>query len=300
MYNPFIENTTDDKDEIALVKSATSGNRDALDLLIKRHQGWIYNITVRMVFDPEEAKDISQEILIRIITKLGSFKGESSLRTWIYRITCNYIINMKSSSRENSDVSSFSDYGRAIENAPDLDFPDTRQSGVDVGILIEELLADCLMGMLVCLDRTHRLAFILGANFGINDKIASEMMNISRGNFRKKLSRARKSIKEFMEGRCGHIDQNNPCQCSLKVRACVESGYIDPINRRFTGTYLAKIKEILPLVRTSMAELYDDKIVELFREQPFMSPPDFASSLLKSFSISDIDNIFIASGLPHD
>jgi DNA-directed RNA polymerase specialized sigma24 family protein len=52
-----------------------------LESLVLRHQAWIYNITVRMMFQPHGAEEVTQEVLVKVITRLGTFKGESSFRT---------------------------------------------------------------------------------------------------------------------------------------------------------------------------------------------------------------------------
>ncbi len=63
--------------------------------LITRHHAWIYNILLRVLYDPHEAEDITQEVLIKIVTKLGSFKGGSRFRTWLYRIAINHALSVK-------------------------------------------------------------------------------------------------------------------------------------------------------------------------------------------------------------
>ena len=83
MFNPFIDNLKSDETDNKLVQSALQGSQVALETLIKRHQGWIYNIAFRMVWHPQDAEDVTQEILIKIITKLATFKGASSFRTWV-------------------------------------------------------------------------------------------------------------------------------------------------------------------------------------------------------------------------
>ena len=94
MFNPFAE-TTGDPDDGELVKKARDGSREALEELILRHQAWVYNIALRMVFEPHDAEEVTQEVLIKAVTRLGSFKGESRFRTWLYRITANHVLNMK-------------------------------------------------------------------------------------------------------------------------------------------------------------------------------------------------------------
>ncbi len=91
MKNPLLDKTDQDKKDNILIQSALEGDKASLEILIKRHQDWIYNIALRMVWDPEDAKDVTQEVLIKIITHLSGFKGKSSFRTWAYRIVTNHV-----------------------------------------------------------------------------------------------------------------------------------------------------------------------------------------------------------------
>ena len=78
--NPLTDNPPDHEDE-SLVLRARSGDRQALEDLVHRHQAWIYNIAVRMLHHPQDAEDATQEILIKVLTRLASFEGRSSCRT---------------------------------------------------------------------------------------------------------------------------------------------------------------------------------------------------------------------------
>jgi DNA-directed RNA polymerase specialized sigma24 family protein len=94
VFNPFAE-IVDDSEDIDLVERAKAGSREALEKLILRHQAWIYNIAVRMVFQPQDAEEVTQEVLIKAITHLDAFQGNSQFRTWLYRIAANHVLNMK-------------------------------------------------------------------------------------------------------------------------------------------------------------------------------------------------------------
>ena len=94
--HPVFASTYDgDDDDRRLVTEAIAGDGGALELLIRRHQVWIYNIALRMAGRPEDAEDIAQEVLVKVVTKLSSFRGESTFRTWLYRIVANHVINMR-------------------------------------------------------------------------------------------------------------------------------------------------------------------------------------------------------------
>src|ERR1700728_1234207 len=113
MSDPFAE-LTGGSDDAELLEHARGGSRDALEKLVLRHQAWIYNIAVRMVFRPQDAEEVTQEVLVKVITKLSLFKGESTFRTWLYRIAANHVLNMKRRSAETQDLS-FARYGAALD-----------------------------------------------------------------------------------------------------------------------------------------------------------------------------------------
>src|SRR5580765_7349704 len=156
MFNPFAETTDADISDVELVDQAKSGDRGALEKLVLRHQAWIYNIAIRMVFHPQDAEEITQEVLVKVITKLSTFKGESKFRTWLYRIAANHVLNMKRR-RAETRATTFADFGDAINRTPDLDLPDPKTVPVALPLLVEEAKNGCTMGMLLCLDRKQRL-----------------------------------------------------------------------------------------------------------------------------------------------
>src|SRR5438128_5243425 len=173
MFNPFAEVAEGSPTDTELIEQAKNGDRAALEQLVLRHQAWIYNIAVRMVFHPHDAEEVTQEVLVKVITKLSTFRGESSFRTWLYRIAANYVFNMKRRSAE-TKATTFTDYGAAIDRTPDLDLPDPDSVPVDLPVLVEEAKNGCTMGMLLCLDRNQRLIFTLGEILGASDAVGAE------------------------------------------------------------------------------------------------------------------------------
>lgn len=290
--NPFIEkNLTDTKDE-ELIDSALKGSRQSLEQIIYRHQAWIYNIALRMVFYPQEAEDITQEVLIKIITKLSTFRKESSFRTWVYRIVVNQVLNMKKSLGEKKHASNFDDYWKIIENVPDNELPLQENYEVEMRTIVNEVKVSCMSGMLLCLDREQRLIYILGAIFQVTDKIGAEIMDISRDNFRQKLSRARKQLFSFMHNKCGLMNRDNPCSCDKKTKVLVESGYVNPKKMLFNINYVHTIESASEEKAYRFDELLDDRSQKLFRETPFQEPPDFVLSLREMLYHKEFREIF--------
>jgi len=292
MVNPFTEKyTTDAKDEL-LIKSALAGDRTSLEELIYRHQAWIYNIALRMVFFPQEAEDVTQEVLIKILTKLSTFRGESSFRTWVYRIVVNHVLNMKKSVGEKKHSDNFDDYWKAIENTPDMDLPHQNTYSVEMKTLVNEVKVSCMSGMLLCLDREQRLIYILGVIFQVTDKIGAEILDISRDNFRQRLSRARKQMFNFMHDKCGLMDKSNPCRCEKKTKALIDCGYVNPKSLLFNINFVHSVESVVEEKANRLDELMDERSQKLFRENPFQDPPDFAEFLKEILDNGEFRDIF--------
>jgi len=290
--NPFLEKISVDEKDEQLIKDTLAGNKASLEKLIYRHQAWIYNIALRMTFYPQEAEDITQEVLIKIITKLSSFRVESSFRTWAYRICVNQVLNMKKTIGEQKHADNFDSYWKNIENTPDHELPVQESYDVEMKVLVNEVKVSCMSGMLLCLDREQRLVFILGVIFQVSDKVGSEILDISRDNFRQKLSRARKQIINFMENKCGLMNRANPCSCERKTKALIDSGYVNPKKLLFNINYVHTVESTAEERSERFDELLDDRSQKLFRDTPFQEPPDFVASLRDILEHKEFREIF--------
>src|ERR1700719_3862559 len=255
--NPLADDSPTDHEDQNLVMRARSGDRTALEELIQRHQGWIYNIAVRMLYHPQDAEDATQEILVKVLTRLSSFEGRSSFRTWLYRIVVNHVLNMKRGRAEQA-VTGFSAYGQAIEDTPDLDLPDPKYLSADANLLVTEAMIACTTGMLLCLDRDQRLTYILGEIFGVTDVVAAEVLEVTCENFRQRLTRARRDLRNFMDDKCGLVNKSNPCRCAKKTRGFIQEGYIDPDNLLFSRGRMSEVREAAPKEFETLKTL-DDK-----------------------------------------
>src|SRR5213594_1227078 len=243
----------DDADR-ALVERASAGERQALEDLVRRHQAWIYNIAIRMLAHPQDAEDATQEVLIKALTRLSSFEGRSSFRTWLYRIVVNHVLNTKRGRLE-PEAMTFSCYGHGLDNTPDLDPPDSTSVPVDVRLLVDEARITCTAGMLLCLDRGQRLIYILGDIFEVSDTVAAELLEISRENFRQRLARARRDLHNFMNDKCGLVNRANPCRCAKKTRAFMQAGYVDPKNLLFARDRIRQVRDVVPTTYEAIATL---------------------------------------------
>ena len=283
--NPLSDSASTDPQDRALVARAQSGHHDALEELIRRHQAWIYNIAVRMLYQPQDAEDATQEVLIKALTRLSSFEGRSSFRTWLYRIVVNHVLNTKRGRLE-PEATSFSCYGHGLDNTPDLDPPDSTSVTVDVRLLVDEARITCTAGMLLCLDRGQRLIYILGEIFEVSDTVAAELLEISRENFRQRLARARRDLHNFMNDKCGLVNRANPCRCAKKTRGFMQAGYVDPKNLLFARERIRRVRDVVPTTYEAIATL-DEQYAEIYRQHPFYDSPDLVQALRRLLGSHD-------------
>lgn len=275
--NPFTDVAAGEGRDQELVQLAKGGNRTALEELVVRHQSWIYNLALRMVLRPEDAEDATQEVLVKLFTRLSTFDGRSSLRTWLYRIAINHLLNMKRGRAELREIT-FAQYGRALDDTPEAELPDSQAVPADVQLLIAEARIGCTTGMLLCLDRGQRLVFILGSIFGVSDAVGAELLELSRDNFRQKLARARRDLHNFMQDKCGLVNTINPCRCAKKMRGFIAAGHIDPNNLRFARERVMHVRDVAASTTEEISRL-DEAYAEVYRDHPFQNSPDFVARL---------------------
>jgi RNA polymerase sigma factor (sigma-70 family) len=261
----------------ALVTQAKQGDMTALDTLVRRHQSWVFNLALRMVWRRTVAEDATQEILIKAVTRLSSFEGRSAFRTWLHRIAVNHLLDVRKSEMEEQAMT-FTDMAASLDGVPDEDLPDTRTLPVETSLILEEAKLGCITAMLMCLDRRQRLAFILGEVLGETSEAGAAALEVTPENFRQLLSRARQDLYQFMNAKCGLVNTANPCRCARKASGFMRHGWLDPADRQFSKDRIAAVREIAP-GRLEELQTLDRQHAELYRAQPYLAGPDLAARL---------------------
>lgn len=248
---------------------AQQGNKAALEYLVQQLQPRIYGLALKMLWHPDDAKDATQEILLRIITRIGSFRRESSFFTWAYHVGANHISNWRKSRLESQGLT-FETFGRDLEEGLATDLP-----GPDEALLFQEIRVGCTLGMLLCLDRPHRLAYILGEILEMDGDEAASILEISSATYRKRLERARHQVISFMQGHCGLAKASNACRCSRRVSQALKLKRIDPQHLLFAGD--KENAKSFPAVLAGIRSLEEaQRAVALYRSHPACAVPDFA------------------------
>jgi RNA polymerase sigma factor (sigma-70 family) len=247
------------------VTRAKDGDRDALERVVGSVQQDVYRVALRFLWHPEDAEDATQEILIRVITGLGTYRGDSSFWTWVYRIASNTLLTMSKKRTEQQSLS-FEEFADDLAQGLSDD-PLAVEGDVDHALLLEEVKIGCTMAMLMCLDRNHRLAYVLGEIVELDHREAAEVLEIAPATFRKRLSRARASITSFMTSRCGLADPANACRCRRRVAAAVSLGRVDPANLLFASSFeqARRFPQVLETIRNLEATR---RAAALYRSHP--------------------------------
>lgn len=281
MYHPLSTQYSEASNKI-LVQKALEGEKQALTTLIQEHQPFIYNVAWKMCHDSNDARDLTQEVLIKVLTKLGQFNFKSAFRSWLYRIVVNEFLQSKRRPAE-ALFSSFDDYGAQLDTIPNPEL--TIEEEMEQAELTQEMRYRCMSGMLMCLNREQRLIYILGDTFAIDQQLGAAIFNISRENFRIKLHRARKELYNYMTAKCGLVNKNNPCRCPKKAKFLKQQGLLNEREMTFNQQYKSKIADFVNEHHEAARTEIEDKYTRLFQEHP--AKDDFDQETIVEEIIND-------------
>ena len=201
--------------EATLVLRAQSGELVALEAVLRQIQAPVYNLAVRMLGRRDDAQDATQEILLRVTTHLGGWRGDSAFGTWVYSIAGNHLINARSRSPHRHEIS-FDELGEQLDRG----LAYAERIGFNEHVLTPEdklearrTALSCTQAMLTCLDAPGRLAYVLDEIFWLESPAAAEVQGITPAAHRQRLARARQAVHGFMAGRCGLVSSDAPCRC---------------------------------------------------------------------------------------
>jgi len=254
--------------EPIIIKNAVNGDKQSLERIIRFLQSDIYNLAVRFLWNPQDAQDATQEILIKIITHLSTFKGQSSLKTWSYKIATNYLINAKKSMAENNSYS-LDEFSSYIKSGLDQ----TEYNQPDKDLLALEVKLSCSTGLLLCLTREQRIAYLPGEVFEVDSNEGAFITETTAENFRKRLSLARDKIRNFMQGHCGLVNPDNPCRCNKRIINGLESKRINPKQLNFADKFSEN--EVVSQVEELIS------VAALYKTQPFYDTPTKITNTIK-------------------
>jgi RNA polymerase sigma factor (sigma-70 family) len=261
-----------------VARRAAEGDRDALSELVREIQHPLYRLALRFLGNPDDAQDACQEVLIRIITRLGTFEGRSKFSTWAYTVAVRSLLRTRKRLYE-SAVQGAEQYAAALDAG--LGDIDPTLEEVEYRLLSEEVRISCTYGMLLCVPRPQRAAYLLADVLGLTDGEGAEILDISRGAFRQRVSRARRTIRFVITNRCGLVDPANPCRCGRQIASGEAAGIIDrtrlPLARHPRQEVRVWIEPVAKQLDTVAA------IGDLYRFDRFAAPTELWNDLQARF-----------------
>jgi RNA polymerase sigma factor (sigma-70 family) len=223
-----------DKQTRQLVRDAVKGSRDALEELVRRIQQPVYSLSLRMLLNRQDAEDAAQEIIIRVITNLRSYRFEGPFRAWVLRIAVNKLNTARKTFAEKR-MASIEDLDSILDRYEARGWLSTPMEAPEP-YLEAETMAICTHALLSALNRSLRLAFILGVVIGVDSREGAQILDVSPAAYRQRLSRARSRMKDFLVNNCGILDDSNRCRCRSILPVYLKKGWIHPDKPLFAAT----------------------------------------------------------------
>jgi RNA polymerase sigma factor (sigma-70 family) len=245
------------------VGRAVAGERAALDAVLRAVKDDVFKLAMRFLGHPADAEDATQEVLVKLVTHLGSWRGESAFRTWVYRVAANHLMNARRGQRE---IFSFEMLEASIAQGVAANMPPPPDA--DAKVLAEEVKLGCTQGALLSLDRDHRIAYVLAEILELDGDTAAAVLDIEAPAYRKRVQRARERLTEFMQKSCGLVEPSRPCRCEKQIGPSVAVGVLDPkrlVYATHPRTQIAREARALDDLAARVAELQ-------------RSHPDYATS----------------------
>jgi RNA polymerase sigma factor (sigma-70 family) len=255
----------------ALVGRAQRGDGSAVEAVLAAVRDNVHRLAVRMTACPDDALDATQEILVKVLTRLGTFTGEAAFTTWVHRIAVNHLLDRKRSAVERLELT----FGTFADDLHDGLAPVAPNAGPELDLLARDVKHGCTLALLTCLDREARVAYVLGEVLGVSSREGGWICETTEAAYRKRLSRARAAVRAFVSQYCGLVAPTTArCHCRKRVPVAVRLGRVDPaVPERATP---AAVDEAV----AEMEALYD--AAGLLRSVPDAVAPDEVAARIRS------------------
>jgi RNA polymerase sigma-70 factor, ECF subfamily len=178
--------------EASLIQRCAAGDEDACSDLVSEHQRMVYQLSLNLLGDHNEALDLSQEVFLRVFRTLQGFRGQSALRTWIYRIVVNQARNRQRwwRRRYRSYQVSLDDHIRDHG-----EFAAHENGGAPDRVLNQKQLAERIRLALDCLPFDQKSALVLREIDGLSYEEIGFSLGIAVGTVKSRLARARETLR---------------------------------------------------------------------------------------------------------
>lgn len=182
-----------------LVPRLKKGDREAFNELVREYEKQVINIAYGMLSDREDALDAAQEVFVRIYKSIGAFKGQSSLATWIYRITANICNDMLRKRQRTAKTISIYPSDDEEERSPLSELADDRPTPEEALELNERQKA--VREGIASLNPDFRAVITLCDIEGLSYEEAAAALSVPHGTVKSRLNRARNALRKKLSER---------------------------------------------------------------------------------------------------
>ena len=179
-------------DEQKLISLARRGDQAAFEQLLDHYQKPVYHQALRLVGNPEDAADVTQEVFLKVWKHLPSFRGESSFSTWLYRLTDNAALDLIRREKKRRGDSSLDDEEGAL-TLPADPAPTPHQA------IEQKELHQAVAEGLAQLSEEHRQVLVMREINGLSYEQIGSILDLSPGTVKSRLARARISLAKFLQ-----------------------------------------------------------------------------------------------------
>lgn len=181
--------------ENGVIRSVLDGNINDFEQLVTAYEKNVYNLALRMVGDPDDAADITQETFIKAYRALGSFRGDSKFSSWLYRIASNVCLDfLRSRSRRAQVPLSFENEDEEGE----IELPDMSQNPEKV--LMKKLSMEAVRRGMEKLPPKQRQILVLRELCGLSYAELAQTLSVEEGTVKSRIFRARKRLCAILLG----------------------------------------------------------------------------------------------------
>ena len=179
-------------DEQKLISLARRGDQAAFEQLLDHYQKPVYHQALRLVGNPEDAADVTQEVFLKVWKHLPSFRGESSFSTWLYRLTDNAALDLIRREKKRRGDSSLDDEEGAL-TLPADPAPTPHQA------IEQKELHQAVAEGLAQLSEEHRQVLVMREINGLSYEQIGSILDLSPGTVKSRIARARISLAKFLQ-----------------------------------------------------------------------------------------------------
>jgi len=179
-----------------------------IEYIIENYGKMVNSICRRMIQNKDTVEDAVQEVWLEVNKSLKSFRGESKISTWLYKITSRVVMKMAKEERRYSTY-----FLRSYFHGEDIEIP--QYEDFDKHLWVREMCDKCLTGTLHCLDNETRLAYILRDINMVPYSEIGEILEKDEVSIRKMVSRARNKLRNFLNDECILKNPDSKCKCRM-------------------------------------------------------------------------------------